>query len=292
MAPVSTLDAVAERVARGEPLRAPDAGAILATPDLVAVGMLADEVRQGMHGAATTFCRVFELHAEAVPDALPPGLAAGEIRLVASAPSLDAACRAVAAARRLAGDVVLAGFSLADPIMAEADAFPKLAAAGLDAIAEVPVDQTPSAAARVRAARAAGLLVTRITVQDPPADAVAVITAAAALQREAGGFHALAPLPRTIDAGMPTTGYDDVKLVAMARLVARDVPSIQVDWALYGPKLAQVALTVGADDVDGVAAVESGALGPRRSALEEILRNIRAAGLTPVERNGRYERLE
>jgi aminodeoxyfutalosine synthase len=74
--------------------------------------------------------------------------------------------------------------------------------------------------------------------------------------------------------------------------VARDVPSIQVDWALYGPKLAQVALTVGADDVDGVAAVESSALGPRRSALEEILRNIRAAGLTPVERTGRYERLE
>ena len=53
---------------------------------------------------------------------------------------------------------------------------------------------------------------------------------------------------------MPTTGFDDVKRVALARLVVDNIPSIQVDWALYGPKLAQVALTVGADDVDGVSA--------------------------------------
>ena len=59
-----------------------------------------------------------------------------------------------------------------------------------------------------------------------------------------------------------------------------------MDWALYGPKLAQVALTIGADDVDGVAAVDPGTLGARRSPLEEIRGNIRAAGLEPVERNG------
>jgi aminodeoxyfutalosine synthase len=70
--------------------------------------------------------------------------------------------------------------------------------------------------------------------------------------------------------------------------VAANIPSIQVDWPLYGPKLAQVALTVGADDVDGVAAFDPVALGARRSALEDIRRNIHAAALDPVERDGRF----
>ena len=81
-----------------------------------------------------------------------------------------------------------------------------------------------------------------------------------------------------------------MKAVALARLLLRDVQSIQVDWPLYGPKLAQVGLIVGADDIDGVAAADAGVLGARRSPLEEIRGNIRAAGLTAVERNGRFER--
>jgi aminodeoxyfutalosine synthase len=87
----------------------------------------------------------------------------------------------------------------------------------------------------------------------------------------------------------PTTGYDDVKVIAMARLLAANIETIQVDWVLYGPKLAQVALTVGADDVDAVSAVDDTAEGRRRSPLEEIRRNIRAAGQEPVERNGRFD---
>jgi aminodeoxyfutalosine synthase len=67
------------------------------------------------------------------------------------------------------------------------------------------------------------------------------------------------------------------------------VPSIQVDWSLYGPKLAQVALTVGADDVDGVSAEDDMSEGARRAPLEEIRRNIVAAGQDPVERNGRFD---
>jgi aminodeoxyfutalosine synthase len=77
-----------------------------------------------------------------------------------------------------------------------------------------------------------------------------------------------------------------VKTIAAARLHAHNIESIQVDWQIYGPKLAQVALTVGADDVDGVSPLE-GDLGRRRSPIEEIRGNIKAAGLEPVERNGR-----
>ena len=76
-----------------------------------------------------------------------------------------------------------------------------------------------------------------------------------------------------------------------SRLIVENVPSIQVDWALYGPKLAQVALTVGADDVDSVSPEDDTGEGRRRAPLEEIRRNIRAAGLEAVERNGRFEML-
>jgi aminodeoxyfutalosine synthase len=128
-------------------------------------------------------------------------------------------------------------------------------------------------------------------VHSPAADPLAVLARARDLQESVGGFRAFAPLPRTVSVATPTTGYDDVKLVSAARLLVANVPSIQVDWVNYGPKLAQVALTMGADDVDGVAAVEPGLLGARRSALEEIRNNIRAAGLDGLERNGRFEPL-
>jgi aminodeoxyfutalosine synthase len=81
-----------------------------------------------------------------------------------------------------------------------------------------------------------------------------------------------------------------VKAIAVARLLVDNIASIQVDWALYGPKLAQVALTVGADDVDGVSALE-GDLGRRRSPIEEIRGNITAAGLEPIQRDGLFERI-
>jgi 2-iminoacetate synthase ThiH len=82
--------------------------------------------------------------------------------------------------------------------------------------------------------------------------------------------------------------------VALARLYLDTVHNIQVDWSLYGPKLAQVALTFGANDLDAVAPDPPSAnlLGLRRAPLEEVRRNIRAAGFVPVERNGRFELLE
>ena len=79
--------------------------------------------------------------------------------------------------------------------------------------------------------------------------------------------------------------------VALARLLVDNSHSIQVDWRRYGPQLAQVALTFGADDVDGVSPNDAREHGPRRGPLEEITRNIRAAGLVPVERDGRFQTL-
>ncbi len=80
-----------------------------------------------------------------------------------------------------------------------------------------------------------------------------------------------------------------MKRVALARVIADNIQTIQVDWSLYGPKLAQVALTFGADDLDDVPAVDDLSLGPRRATIEEVRRNIQAAGLVPVERNALWQ---
>jgi aminodeoxyfutalosine synthase len=132
----------------------------------------------------------------------------------------------------------------------------------------------------------------RLTIARASADArTALFIQASALQDACGAIHSLNPLPMSLSAFRPTTGYDDVKMVALARLAAPNVPSIQVDWQRYGPKLAQVALTFGADDIDGVSASDEAPEGRRRAPRAEIVRNIEAAGLVPVERDGWFRRV-
>jgi hypothetical protein len=271
---------------------------VLSTRDLIAVGVQGDDVRRRMHGARTTFVRVFEVHVDAPVPARPSGLAAGEVRIVGRPASEDAAIEAVKLAATLAGGVPLTGFSLADLLVLapESEALASLCGrlhdAGLEAIGETPLDLLDEPALAVRAARDAGLGVWRLTIHALADDArISIVERARDLQTAVGGFRAFAPLPRTMSISAPTTGYEDVKQVALARLVVSNIDSIQVDWPLYGPKLAQVALTVGADDVDGIAAVDPGVLGTRRSPIEEIKGNIRAAALEALERDGRFRLL-
>jgi aminodeoxyfutalosine synthase len=292
----AVIEAIAGRVSRGDAIADADARAILASHDLIAIGAMADDVRRRMRGSRTTFVRVFEVLCDAVPPAMPGGVAAGEVRITGRPASVDAAVRAVRATAAIAAGVPVSGFSLADLVAltdtsgASLESFCAiLRGAGLDMIADVPVD-APGMLAAVDAARRGGLTVIRLTVNQPIQEApLEPLTRARDLQAGAGGFRVFAPLPRVPSVAAPSTGYDDVKQVALARLLVSGIDSIQVDWVLYGPKLAQVALTMGADDVDGIAAVESGALGTRRSAIEEIRGNIRAAALEPVERNARWE---
>jgi aminodeoxyfutalosine synthase len=91
------------------------------------------------------------------------------------------------------------------------------------------------------------------------------------------------PLPREQSVTAPTTGYHDVRVVALARIGLPAVSTIEVDWQQYGPKLAQVALTFGANHLDRVSVVDDPTLGRRRSSVEDVRRNIAAAGFTPVE---------
>ena len=273
-----------------------EARAILTDPNLITVGARGDDERRRRHGNKTTFVRVFEVHVEAVPAALPGSASAGEIRVTGKPASVAAAVAAVKAARALAGSIPLSAFSLADLLDLAGGELgnltglaARLVAAGLEIVAEAPIDRLPDAVAAVGAAREGGLHVPRLTVHHLQADdRIRLVTLACDVEAAVGGVRAFAPLPRVSSVAQPSTGYDDVKHIAVARLLADNIDSIQVDWSLYGPKLAQVALTMGADDVDAVSALE-GDLGRRRSPIEEIRGNITAAGLEPVERDARFE---
>jgi len=274
------------------------ARALLAEPSLITVGARGDDERRRRHGARTTFVRVLEVRGQVLPAALAASAKPGEVRITGHPDSVESAEAAVRAARALAGAIPVTGYSLADlfdlaggSIAAFADVLRRLASAGLDVVAEAPIDRLADPAAAIRAARDAGLQVPRLTVHRvPEGGALEIVGKAREVQAAVGGVRVFAPLARISSVAQPSTGYDDVRLIALARLVVDNIDSIQVDWSLYGPKLAQFALTVGADDVDGVSALE-GDLGRRRSPLEEIRGNIRAAALEPMERDGFFRHL-
>jgi aminodeoxyfutalosine synthase len=294
-----TLHDLEDIITAGRPLTLADAARLLATMDLPSLGMLGEAVRKARTGEVVTFGRVAVFD----PGTAPPAIGqAGEVRLGGRPDTIAQAREQVRAAVSLAGGVPVTGYSLADlvalaggshaPLVEMARA---LAADGLTAVAEAPVDAFPDATAliaAVEAVRRGGLGAWRVTVHRAPSMEARLerIDRVARLQLAAGDVRAFAPLPRVDPSDEPSTGFDDVRTVAAARLML-DGSVIQVDWPLYGPKLAQVAVTFGAGDIDGVAAVDDAALGPRRAARADIERQIRAASGTPVERNGRYERL-
>jgi aminodeoxyfutalosine synthase len=271
--------------------------AFAASHDIIALGVAADAVRRSRHGAATTFVRVASVDvAPAAPIDVAP--AAGEVRIAGAPATRDAALTRVREVAAAAGGRPLSGFSLSDlEALALRDRttlrslLEELHAAGLELVSEAPFEQLRDARRSIEEVNIAGLALARLTIhQLPSEDVPALYRTIASLQYDVGVIRAFAPLPRTVNPAVPTTGFDDVKRVALARLWIESIPSIQVDWALYGPKLAQVALTVGADDVDAVSPLDDASEGRRRAPLEEVRRNITAAGLEPVERDGRFDR--
>jgi aminodeoxyfutalosine synthase len=269
---------------------------LAATHDIISLGMLADDIRRQRHGTITTFVRVAVVPADpGAPIAV--ARAAGELRIVGVAASRAAAVERVRDVVSAAQGRPVSAFSLADlEDLAAGEGvtlralLEELRAAGVELVADAPFDRLRDASGSIEAVNIAGLALARLTIDKAPgADPLPTLKAVADLQRAVGVIRAFAPLPRRVNPAAPSTGYDDVKHVALARVVVDNVSSIQVDWALYGPKLAQVALTMGADDVDAVSPLDETTEGRRRAPLEEIRRNIRAAGFEPAERNGRFD---
>lgn len=122
------------------------------------------------------------------------------------------------------------------------------------------------------------------------------------LQDETSGFVTFIPLAfhpdnTPLDHVARTTGFMDLKNIAVSRLMLDNIPHIKAYWIMMTPKIAQVAQRFGADDIDGTVVEEkiyhdAGAETSQGLRRNELLRLIREAGREPVERDTEYNRVE
>ena len=121
-------------------------------------------------------------------------------------------------------------------------------------------------------------------------------------QDETGGFLAFIPLafhPKNTEMAdlSRTSGIDDLKNIAVARCFLDNFPHIKAYWIMIGPKMAQIALSFGADDVDGTVKEEiithmAGAETEQAMSIDELVRIIKEAGRIPVQRGTLYDEIK
>lgn len=134
------------------------------------------------------------------------------------------------------------------------------------------------------------------------ADRVAHMEMLRMLQDETGGFQAFIPLAFQVENSAlkldikGTSGVDDLKTLAIARIFLDNFDHIKAYWIMLGEKIAQVSLAFGVNDLDGTVVEEkighdAGAQTPQTLAKEGIIRLIKKAGRVPVERDTLYHPL-
>jgi aminodeoxyfutalosine synthase len=121
------------------------------------------------------------------------------------------------------------------------------------------------------------------------------------LQDRTGGFQAFIPLSyhplETEMRGQASSGLDDLRTIAVSRIVLDNFPHIKAYWVMLGEKVSQLALLFGADDLDGTVMEEkitysAGAVSRRGITEAELVRLIRKAGKRPVRRNSFYKQVK
>jgi aminodeoxyfutalosine synthase len=119
-----------------------------------------------------------------------------------------------------------------------------------------------------------------------------------ALQDDTKGFQTFIPLAfhpdnTVLEHISKTTGFDDIRQIAVSRLMLDNIPHIKAYWIMMTPKIAQIAQRFGADDLDGTVVEEkiyhdAGATTSQNLRRGELLRLIREAGREPMERDTLY----
>ena len=122
------------------------------------------------------------------------------------------------------------------------------------------------------------------------------------IQDDTNGFTAFIPLAfhsenTKLSHISPTSAYLDLKTTAIARLMLDNFDHIKAYWVMLGEKLAQIAQTFGADDLDGTIIEEkithsAGAKSSKGLTREQLVYMIRSAGFEPVERDALYQPVE
>ncbi len=124
------------------------------------------------------------------------------------------------------------------------------------------------------------------------------------LQDETGGFLTYIPLAYHPDhnvlgeemnrQGTATTGFEDLKNVAVGRLFLDNIAHVKSHWPMVTPFISQLSLEFGCDDVEGTVVFErvyhdAGAKTPMMMSYGDLVRLIKDAGKVPMERTSRYE---
>jgi aminodeoxyfutalosine synthase len=352
------LDAIREKVLRGERLGFDDGLALFHEPDVLAVGQLANQVREARHGhrtyfnrnlrievtnvcvASCLFCSFAKLE-EHMPgahtmtleqawkkleDARASGVAPTEVHVVNGLhPGLPFSYY----------EELLRGFKRIDPTvhlkcftaveihffaqhygMSHREVLERLRAAGLDSLpgggAEIFDEDVRRRISPDKATASEYLEVHRIAHQmgmrtnvtmlyghiETFAHRVDHLLRVRDLQDETKGFQAFIPLAFHPDGNgmkkLPApTAMDDLRTIAVSRLMLDNVDHIKAYWVSLTPDVAQIALRFGADDIDGTIVHETiykaaGTRSPDALSYDELVRLIREAGRTPVERDTLY----
>ena len=349
------LEAIAERVAGGERLSAEDALVLYRTGDILAVGWLANSVRERMHGDRTYFnvnrhinptnvcvaaCRLCAFgkkkdapgaYTMALEEAFQTAAsgyteAVTEFHIVGGLhPDLPFQyfLDLVSGLKQRFPQVHLKAFTMVEVAYLAKRAkltirqtLEQLKAAGVDSLpgggAEIFADRVRHIICDhkidgddwlecARTAHQIGLKSNATMLYghvENDADRVDHLLKLRALQDDTGGFQTFIPLAFHPDntplQHLPrTTGMLDIKQIAVSRLVLDNFPHVKAYWQMMTPKIAQISLRFGADDLDGTVTEEkiyhdAGASTPQGLRRQELIRLIREAGREPIERDTLY----
>jgi aminodeoxyfutalosine synthase len=347
----TALEPIRERVMAGQRLEFADGVALYRTHDLLALGHLANHVREQRHGDVAYF--VWNTHLNhtnvcaATCDFCAFAAKKGEER--AYTMGLEEIFRTVAALpapvrevhivgglhpdlpwsyfldmmrgiKRVRPDIHIKAFTAVEVFffhrlyrMSVERVLAELREAGLDSMpgggAEIFAPQTRDAIIRGKADAGQWLAVMREAHRqgiptnatmlyghiESVEDRVDHLLQLRSLQDETGGFVTYIPLafqPWEAPAmKLPeTTGFEDLKAIAVGRLMLDNFPHIKSYWIMIGPRLAQVGLSFGADDIDGTVTEEkiahdAGAPTAQFLSVHDLCRLIREAGRRPFERD-------
>jgi aminodeoxyfutalosine synthase len=349
------LRPILEKVESGERLSYPDAVAMYRSPDLLALGYMANLVRERLHGDVTYFnvnrhinptdvcvasCRLcafgkrakdphaYTMSLEQVWDVAGQGYAEAvtEFHIVGGLHpelNLDWFCEMIAGLKQRYPSVHLKAFTMVEVAYLAKRAKLSLRET-LERLKDSGVDSMPGGGAEIFSERVRRIIcdhkidgnewleAARIAHQiglksnctmlyghiETPEDTADHLVRLRALQDETNGFVTFIPLAfhpdHTALAHLPkTTGFDDLKQIAISRLMLDNIPHIKAYWIMMTPSVAQIAQRFGANDIDGTVVEEkiyhdAGATTAQHMRRQDLLRLIREAGREPVERDTAY----
>lgn len=350
------LDQIRRKIAEGERLTFDDGLALFHHPDLLAVGQLANEVREARHGDRTYFNRNMRIEVTnvCVASCLFCSFAKLEEHMPgAHTMTLEEAWKELEDRRDdpptevhvVNGlhpglpfsyyEELLKGFKRIDPKvhlkcftaveihffarhyeMTYREVLDRLRAAGLDSLpgggAEIFDEDVRKRISHDKATASEYLEVHRVAHAmgmrsnatmlyghiETFAHRVDHMLRLRALQDETKGLQAFIPLAFHPDGnGMKNlpapTAVDDLRTIAVSRLLLDNIDHIKAYWVSLTPDVAQIALRFGADDIDGTIVHETiykaaGTRSPGALGYDELVRLIREAGRVPIERDTLY----